>query len=82
MNTLEYVPVMMPTTIVKANPFRTSPPKKNRASAVRSAVPDVITVRPSVWFTETLITWCRESRRIERRFSRMRSKMTIVSFVE
>src|SRR5262252_5490004 len=48
MKTLEYVPVMMPTTIVKAKPWSTSPPKKNNASDVRSAVPDVMTVRPSV----------------------------------
>ena len=56
---------MMPTTIVNANPCSTSPPKKNSASAVRSAVPDVMTVRPSVWLTETLITLSSESRRID-----------------
>src|SRR5438132_9998911 len=55
MKTLEYVPVMIPTTIVNANPCSTSPPKKNRASAVRSAVPDVMMVRLSVWLIETLI---------------------------
>src|SRR6185369_1256542 len=82
MNTLEYVPVMMPTTIVNAKPWSTSPPKKNNASDVRSAVPEVMTVRPSVWFTEALITSYIESRRIDRRFSRIRSKMTIVSLVE
>src|SRR5258707_177947 len=42
MKTLEYVPVMMPTTIVKAKPWSTSPPKKNNASDVRSAVPDLV----------------------------------------
>ena len=31
---------MMPTTIVKAKPWSTSPPKKKSASAVRSAVPE------------------------------------------
>jgi len=31
---------------------------------------------------EALMTWGSESRRIERRFSRIRSKMTIVSLVE
>src|SRR5215467_12745019 len=82
MKTLEYVPVMIPTTIVNANPWSTSPPKKNRANAVSRAVPDVMTVRPNVWFTDTLITWSIESRRIVRRFSRIRSKITIVSFVE
>ena len=72
----------MPTTIVNAKPWRTSPPKKNRASAVRSAVPDVMIVRLSVWFTDALITSRSESRRIDRRFSRTRSKITIVSLVE
>ena len=56
---------MMPTTIVNAKPCSTSPPKKNSASAVRSAVPDVMIVRPSVWFTDALMTWCIESRRID-----------------
>ena len=73
---------MMPTTMVNANPCSTSPPKKNKASAVSSAVPEVITVRPSVWFTEALMISGMESRRIERRFSRTRSKITIVSLVE
>src|SRR5216684_8731783 len=82
MNTLEYVPVTMPTIIVNAKPCSTSPPKKNSARAVRSAVPDTITVRPSVWFTDTLMMSFNESRRIPRRFSRIRSKMTIVSLVE
>ena len=48
MKTVDYVPVMMPTTIVNANPRRTSPPKKNNARAVMSAVPEVMIVRPSV----------------------------------
>ena len=73
---------MMPTTIVNAKPCSTSPPKKNSASEVSSAVPDVMTVRPSVWFTDALITSNIESRRIDRRFSRTRSKITIVSLVE
>src|SRR5215470_978247 len=49
MKTLEYVPVMMPTTIVNAKPWSTSPPKKNNASDVSSAVPDVMIVRLIVW---------------------------------
>ena len=73
---------MMPTTIVNAKPCSTSPPKKNSASDVRSAVPAVMTVRPRVWLIEALITSRIESRRIDRRFSRIRSKMTMVSLVE
>ena len=37
MNTLEYVPVMMPTIIVKAKPFSTSPPKKYSAMTEASS---------------------------------------------
>jgi len=42
----------------------------------------VMTVRPSVWLIEALMTWPIESRRIDRRFSRIRSKITMVSLVE
>jgi hypothetical protein len=45
MNTVEYVPVIMPTTIVNAKPCRTSPPKKNSASEASNAVPEVMIVR-------------------------------------
>ena len=41
-----------------------------------------MTVRPSVWLIEMLMTSFSESRRIFRMFSRTRSKMTIVSLVE
>ncbi len=41
-----------------------------------------MTVRPSVWLIEALMMSRIESRRIERRFSRTRSKITIVSLVE
>ena len=82
MNTVEYVPVMMPTTIVNAKPWSTSPPKKNSASDDSSAVPDVMMVRPRVWLIATLMMLPRLSRRMPRRFSRTRSKITIVSLVE
>jgi len=45
-------------------------------------VPAVITVRDSVWLTLLFTTCSSASRRIVRRFSRMRSKMTMVSFTE
>ena len=81
-NTLEYVPVMMPTIIVNANPCSTSPPNRNSAIADSSAVPAVMTVRPSVWLIAMLMTSFSDSRRIFRMFSRTRSKMTMVSLVE
>ena len=46
MNTVEYVPLMMPTSIVKAKPSRTSPPNRYSATTLRSVVPAVMTVRP------------------------------------
>ena len=73
---------MMPTIIVKANPFSTSPPKKNSAMTDSSVRPPVIMVRSSIWLTAALTTLAMLSRRIERMFSRTRSKMTIVSFIE
>ena len=74
---------MMPTTIVNAKPCSTSPPKRNSASAVSSAVPDVMIVRPSVWLIDDVDDVIAASRGASpRRFSRTRSKMTIVSLVE
>src|SRR5439155_17690779 len=68
-NTLEYVPVMMPTIIVNANPCSTSPPNRNSAMAESSAVPAVMTVRPRVWVMEMLMMSFSESRRVFRMFS-------------
>ena len=72
----------MPTSIVNANPSSASPPNRNRDSTARNVVPAVMSVRESVWFTLVLTTCSSDSRRMDRRFSRTRSKMTIVSFTE
>src|SRR5262245_35678308 len=82
MNMVEYVPLMMPTSIVNAKPRSTSPPNRYRDSTDRKVVPAVMTVRASVWFTLVLTTCSRDSRRIERRFTRTRSKTTMVAFTE
>jgi hypothetical protein len=42
---------MMPIIMVKANPRSTSPPHRKSAKTARNVVPDVMIVRPSVWFT-------------------------------
>ena len=42
---------MMPTIIVNAKPFSTSPPNRYSDSTVSSVVPDVMMVRLSVWLT-------------------------------
>ena len=50
MNTVEYVPLTMPTSIVNAKPRRASPPNRYSASRQqRHAGGD--TVRDSVWLT-------------------------------
>ena len=72
----------MPQTRAKEKPFSTGPPNKNRAITVRNVNPDVITVRLSVWFTARFITDSSGSRRENFRFSRIRSKITMVSFIE
>ena len=69
-------------SIVNANPRSTSPPKKYSASTVNSVVPDVMIVRLSVWLTDSLTVVSSDSRRLVRRFSRIRSKMTMVSLTE
>ena len=56
MKTVEYVPLTMPTSIVKANPRSTSPPNRYSDSTARNVVPAVMTVRPSVWLTALLTT--------------------------
>ena len=82
MNTVEYVPLMMPTIIVNAKPSSASPPNRYSATTDRNVVPAVMIVRPSVWLTLRLTTFSSGSRRIALRFSRTRSKMTMVSFTE
>lgn len=44
MKIVEYVPLAMPISIVKANPRSTSPPNANRANTASKVVPAVITV--------------------------------------
>lgn len=78
----ENVPTAIPITRTRENPCRTGPPKNNRESAVRKVKPEVRTVRLSVWLMLRLIVRASGSRLCARRFSRMRSKTTIVSFIE
>src|SRR5215471_450984 len=79
---LEYVPTTIPTTRAKANARSTWPPIRNRTSTVRKVKPLVRMVRESVWLMDLLTTDAKDSLRKRRLFSRMRSKMTIVSFME
>ncbi len=82
MNQPEYVVATVPASIVNANPLNTSPPKRNSASTAMNTVPEVITVRVNVWFKLVLMADSSGSRRCSRVFSRTRSKITIMSFIE
>src|SRR6266852_2288992 len=79
---LEYVPTTIPTTRAKEKARSTWPPIRNRTSTVRKVRPLVKIVRDKVWLMDLLTTAANDSRRNKRLFSRMRSKMTMVSFIE
>src|SRR6185295_17693487 len=78
----EYVPMMMPIVKASAKPLNTSPPNNTIATTETKVRPDVITVRESVWLIESFAIWARLSFRRNLTFSRIRSKTTIVSFIE
>src|SRR6202035_3642126 len=79
---LEYVPTTIPTTRAKEKARSTWPPIRNRTSTVRNVRPLVKIVRDKVWLIERFTITLNGSRRMSRIFSRMRSKITIVSFIE
>src|ERR1700726_1472910 len=79
---LEYVPTTIPTTRAKEKARSTWPPIRNRTSTVRKVRPLVKIVRDNVWLMDLLTTSANDSRRSKRLFSRIRSKMTMVSFIE
>src|ERR1700674_2072903 len=79
---LEYVPTTIPTTRAKEKARSTWPPIRNRTSTVRKVSPLVKIVRERVWLIDLLTTSANDSLRSRRLFSRMRSKITIVSFME
>ena len=80
--TEEYVPTVIPQTSANEKACSTGPPQMKSATTVRNVRPDVITVRLSVWLMLLFISDSRGSRRKILRFSRIRSKITIVSFIE
>ena len=73
---------MMPTSIVKAKPCSTSPPKKNSARTLRSVVPAVMIGAAERLVDRGVDDLASGLPRLRRMFSRTRSKMTIVSFTE
>src|SRR6185312_12981157 len=78
----EYVPIIMPITSAYENPFSTWPPKRYRDNAVSSVRPEVNTVRLNVWLMLAFTSSLKEPRRCSLMFSRIRSKTTMVSFIE
>src|SRR6185437_9347639 len=74
----EYVPIKIPTTRANEKPFNTSPPNKYKQSTVRKVRPEEITVLLNVWLMLRFTRSARGSLRVNARFSRMRSKTTIV----
>src|SRR5690348_10224570 len=79
---LEYVPTTIPTTRAKEKALSTWPPIRNRTSTVRKVSPLVRMVRDKVWLMDLFTTSANDSRRSKRLFSRIRSKITMVSFIE
>jgi len=78
----EKVPTTIPITSASENPRSTGPPNTSNESAASSVSPEVNTVRLNVWLMLRLIVWASGSRSLQRRFSRMRSNTTMVSFIE
>ena len=77
-----YTPARQPTSMANAKELITSPPKKNSTTSAKSTVKVVIIVRESVSLMERLIISPKLILGWRRKFSRMRSKMTMVSLME
>ena len=77
----EYVPMMMPKPIARVKPLSPEPPKMYIISTTINVVKDVKMVLEIVWLMLLVIT-CGLRERALPRFSRIRSKTTIVSFSE
>src|ERR1700733_8426590 len=77
-----YVPVTMPMSSASTKPRIESPPKMTSDRSTNTTVSDVFSERVMVCTVERLITWSKVSRGPTRRFSRTRSKTTMVSWIE
>ena len=71
-----------PISMVSEKPSRIGPPNRNSIRITIRVVPEVIKVRCSVWVNDTLKISYGVPRRILRKFSRIRSDTTILSFSE
>src|SRR5712692_10547441 len=77
-----YVPDTMPIRSASAKPFKVSPPATRIATRTRTTVKLVMIDRTAVCMMLRFTTWSNESLWLTRRFSRMRSKTTMVSWTE
>ena len=75
----EYAPEVMPTRSAKAKSFSVVPPKKKSEPTGSSVMNVVASERRIVSQSETFAIVANDARRISGMFSRMRSKMMIVS---
>ncbi len=71
-----------PISMVSEKPSSSAPPKMKSISTTTSVVAEVMMVRLSVCVSETLTISYGVPRRILRKFSRIRSETTILSFSE
>ena len=79
---LEYVPIITPIIIANENVFSTSPPKRNNIRTTKKVVREVTIVRLKESFILWLITVINVEFLSIFEFSRILSKITIVSFKE
>src|SRR5712692_3017798 len=77
-----YVPDTMPIRSASAKPFKVSPPATRIATRTRTTVKLVMIERTAVCMMLRFTTWSNESLWLTRRFSRIRSKTTMVSWTE
>src|SRR6266851_7421878 len=77
-----YVPDTMPISRASAKPFRVSPPATRLATRTRTTVKLVMIDRTAVCMMLRFTTCSNESLWLTRRFSRIRSKTTMVSWTE
>src|SRR5216684_5714194 len=77
-----YVPDTMPISRASAKPFKVSPPATRIATRTRTTVKLVMIDRTAVCMMLMFTTCSNESLWLTRRFSRIRSKTTMVSWTE
>ena len=75
----EYAPDVIPTSSANAKSFRVAPPKMKSERTGSSVMKVVASERRIVSHSETLVIVAIDERRISGMFSRIRSKMMIVS---